>query len=105
MQDENEAVEGVLYEMPDSDLAKLDGAEGYRDHYHRISVTHSVHSKAVLGSTCSSICSWAGKGVHVRFDSIQPSRGKVVLCTWHHADSVPLFRSYLAEIWSSNAND
>jgi gamma-glutamylcyclotransferase len=36
--DANDTVEGALYEMPDSDLAKLDEKEGYPDHYDRISV-------------------------------------------------------------------
>lgn len=31
-------VEGVLYEMPDSDLTKLDLAEGYPDHYDHLPV-------------------------------------------------------------------
>jgi gamma-glutamylcyclotransferase len=35
---ENGIVEGVLYEIPDSDLSKLDTHEGYPDHYDRIKV-------------------------------------------------------------------
>jgi cation transport regulator ChaC len=38
VQDENEAVEGALYEMPDSDLGKLDEAEGYPEHYDHLLV-------------------------------------------------------------------
>jgi len=48
MKDENEAVEGLLYEMPDSDLAELDCAEGYPDHYHRISVTVELDDHAAV---------------------------------------------------------
>lgn len=36
--DEDETVEGILYEIPDSDLSKLDRYEGYPDHYNRIKV-------------------------------------------------------------------
>lgn len=32
-------IEGVLYEFPDSDISKLDKAEGYPNHYYRIKVT------------------------------------------------------------------
>jgi gamma-glutamylcyclotransferase len=35
---ENGIVEGVLYEIPDSDLPKLDAHEGYPEHYDRIKV-------------------------------------------------------------------
>ena len=31
-------VEGVLYEIPDSDLSKLDRFEGYPDHYDRVMI-------------------------------------------------------------------
>jgi len=31
-------VEGVLYEIPDSDLSKLDRFEGYPDHYDRLMI-------------------------------------------------------------------
>lgn len=37
--DENDMVEGVLYEISDSDLSKLDKYEGYPNHYGRIRVT------------------------------------------------------------------
>ena len=35
---ENGIVEGVLYEIPDSDLSKLDMFEGYPDHYDRLMI-------------------------------------------------------------------
>jgi gamma-glutamylcyclotransferase len=35
---ENGIVEGVLYEILDSDLSKLDAHEGYPDHYDRVKV-------------------------------------------------------------------
>jgi gamma-glutamylcyclotransferase len=35
---ENGILEGVLYEIPDSDLSKLDVHEGYPNHYDRIKV-------------------------------------------------------------------
>jgi len=35
---ENGIVEGVLYEIPDSDLSKLDRFEGYPNHYNRVKV-------------------------------------------------------------------
>lgn len=38
VRDENSTVEGVLYEIPDSDLQKLDQCEGYPSHYNRIEV-------------------------------------------------------------------
>ena len=36
--DKNECVEGVLYDINDTDLARLDCFERYPDHYNRISV-------------------------------------------------------------------
>jgi len=38
VQYENGVVEGVLYDIRDSDLAKLDRYEGYPEHYDRIKV-------------------------------------------------------------------
>jgi gamma-glutamylcyclotransferase len=38
IRDENEVVEGALYEIPESDLKKLDHAEGYPNHYDRLPV-------------------------------------------------------------------
>jgi gamma-glutamylcyclotransferase (GGCT)/AIG2-like uncharacterized protein YtfP len=35
---ENNIVEGVLYEIPDSDLKTLDRCEGYPSHYGRIKI-------------------------------------------------------------------
>jgi gamma-glutamylcyclotransferase len=35
---ENGIVEGVIYEIPDSDLSKLDRFEGYPDHYDRLMI-------------------------------------------------------------------
>ncbi|MGQ9801370.1 MAG: gamma-glutamylcyclotransferase family protein [Candidatus Saccharicenans sp.] len=39
VQEEGGLVEGVLYDIPDSDLSKLDGVEGYPAHYDRIAVS------------------------------------------------------------------
>jgi cation transport regulator ChaC len=36
--DKNGIVEGVLYEIVDSDLSKLDSCEGYPQHYKRVNV-------------------------------------------------------------------
>jgi gamma-glutamylcyclotransferase (GGCT)/AIG2-like uncharacterized protein YtfP len=36
---ENNFVEGILYEFPDSDILKLDECEGYPNHYFRTQVT------------------------------------------------------------------
>ena len=36
---ESSVVEGILYEMPDKDILKLDKKEGYPTHYDRITVT------------------------------------------------------------------
>lgn len=33
--DKNKVVEGALYEIPDTDILKLDSYEGYPDHYYR----------------------------------------------------------------------
>ncbi len=33
--DENQVVEGALYEIPDNDILKLDSYEGYPDNYYR----------------------------------------------------------------------
>lgn len=38
-QSNSDFIEGVLYEFPDSDISKLDKAEGYPNHYDRIKVT------------------------------------------------------------------
>jgi len=38
VRDENSIVEGILYEILDSDIGKLDRYEGYPDHYDRITV-------------------------------------------------------------------
>ena len=38
VQFENGIVEGVLYDIQNSDLSKLDRYEGYPDHYHRVKV-------------------------------------------------------------------
>jgi cation transport regulator ChaC len=38
VQKKDEIVEGVLYEIPESDLSKLDRAEGYPTHYQKMSV-------------------------------------------------------------------
>ncbi len=40
--DENQMVEGVLYEIPDNDILKLDSYEGYPDNYYREKVTVSL---------------------------------------------------------------
>lgn len=39
VEDEREMVEGILYEIPCSDICKLDRYEGYPDHYIRVNVT------------------------------------------------------------------
>jgi gamma-glutamylcyclotransferase (GGCT)/AIG2-like uncharacterized protein YtfP len=36
--DKNDIVEGILYEISDSDLKKLDKYEGYPDHYKKINL-------------------------------------------------------------------
>ena len=38
IQDEKSVVEGIIYEISDSDIAKLDYYEGYPFHYDRIKV-------------------------------------------------------------------
>jgi gamma-glutamylcyclotransferase (GGCT)/AIG2-like uncharacterized protein YtfP len=38
IQDEKSVVEGIIYEISDSDMAKLDCYEGYPFHYDRIKV-------------------------------------------------------------------
>jgi gamma-glutamylcyclotransferase (GGCT)/AIG2-like uncharacterized protein YtfP len=54
--DENETVEGILYEIEDSDISILDQYEGYPDHYGRSSVkvqldeTQKVESIAYIAN-------------------------------------------------------
>jgi len=38
IQDEKSVVEGIIYEVSDSDMAKLDCYEGYPSHYDRIKI-------------------------------------------------------------------
>ncbi len=45
VQYENGVVEGVLYDIRDSDLAKLDRCEGYPEHYDRVKVKVRIDDK------------------------------------------------------------
>lgn len=51
--DETGIAEGVLYDVPDSELSKLDKYEGYPDHYDRATVRVQLDSgQEVEATTC-----------------------------------------------------
>ena len=44
MEDPEGVVEGILYEIRDSDIRKLDRYEGYPNHYDRINITVKLNN-------------------------------------------------------------
>ena len=68
VEDEKGVVEGVLYEIPDPDIYKLDKYEGYPDHYIRIGVTVKLENGREVEAV-----TYVARGDKVR-SGLRPSR-------------------------------
>ena len=65
---ENGIVEGVIYEIPDSDLSKLDKCEGHPEHYDRVKVKVRIDDRQELEAV-----TYVAQPDKVR-DGLKPSR-------------------------------